>query len=119
MLLNAPLEGIAAKGDKQPGPRKPKRGKAKEMEKTVTATTTTPAMAEELLERYPTAKIVVVIDTHCLDNGYFVYTGNSPETYKACSLKEAGISCTMRYTISHLLTVPSGLHPGGDSEVPP
>ena len=39
------------------------------------------------LQEHPMAKIVVIIDTHCLENGAFVYTGSSPGTYEACSLK--------------------------------
>jgi hypothetical protein len=44
--------------------------------------------AKDFLRRHPTAKIVVAIDTHCLENGAFVYTGNSPPTYEACFLPE-------------------------------
>lgn len=46
------------------------------------------ATAKEFLMVHKLAKIVVVIDTHCLDNGAFVYTGDSPSTYQACSLDE-------------------------------
>jgi hypothetical protein len=42
------------------------------------------AAAEEFLEQHKSAKIIVVIDTHCLENGAFVYDGQSPENYKAC-----------------------------------
>ena len=48
--------------------------------------------AQAFLARYPTAKIVVVVDTHCLDsNGAFVYTGDSPDTYLACVLPTVSI----------------------------
>lgn len=40
------------------------------------------------LQKYNTAKIIFVLDTHCGDNGRFVYTGTTPETYAACSLIE-------------------------------
>ena len=40
------------------------------------------------MRKNTSAKIVVVIDTHCLDNGAFVYTGNSPDTYQGCLLPE-------------------------------
>jgi len=53
---------------------------------------------KEFLEKHKTAKIVVIIDTHCLDNGRFVWTGDSPQTYQACplysvSLSDAHIKC--------------------------
>jgi hypothetical protein len=41
------------------------------------------------LKRHPFARIVVVIDTHCLENGAFVYEGDSPESYQGCLLPEA------------------------------
>jgi hypothetical protein len=40
------------------------------------------------LEHYKSAKIIVIIDTHCLDGGFFVYKGTSPATYEGCSLEE-------------------------------
>jgi len=47
--------------------------------------------AKAFLKSHPMAKIVVVIDTHCLENGAFVYKGDSPVTYEACSLLEVGV----------------------------
>jgi hypothetical protein len=45
--------------------------------------------AVDFLDRHPTAKIVVVIDTHCLEEtGGFIFKGNTPETYAACSMAE-------------------------------
>lgn len=44
------------------------------------------------LERYTSAKIIVIIDTHCLDGGFFAYKGSSPATYQGCSLEEVVIS---------------------------
>jgi len=44
--------------------------------------------AKRFLKAYTMAKIVVVIDTHCLENGFFVWEGDSPTTYAACSLLE-------------------------------
>ena len=81
MLLNAPLKGIAAEEHKKSKSKKLKKG-------------TAAATAEEFLKAHRTAKIVVVIDTHCLDNRYFVYTGDSADEYKACSLKEVSIPWT-------------------------
>ena len=39
--------------------------------------------ANTFLEEHPAAKIVVIIDTHCLKNGAFVYEGHSSPTYEA------------------------------------
>lgn len=60
------------------------------------------AAAEQFLKAHPTAKIVVVIDTHCIENGFFIYKGISPENYAACSLLEvSGIYCPNPF-VSHL-----------------
>jgi len=45
----------------------------------------------EFFRQHETARIIVVIDTHCLENGVLVYEGSSPETYKACLLPEVSI----------------------------
>ena len=54
------------------------------------------SLAEEFLLNHKSAKIVVAIDTHSADNGYFIWTGSTADTYHACSLLEvtmfAGIS---------------------------
>ena len=54
------------------------------------------SLAEEFLLNHKSVKIVVAIDTHSADNGYFVWTGSTADTYHACSLLEvtmfAGIS---------------------------
>jgi hypothetical protein len=46
------------------------------------------SLAEEFLNAHKSAKIVVAIDTHSADNGYFIWTGSTAETYRACSLLE-------------------------------
>ena len=47
-----------------------------------------PSAAMAFLEARPMARIVVVIDTHCLDNGFFVYVGTDPVSLRGCSLLE-------------------------------
>jgi hypothetical protein len=43
----------------------------------------------EFLARHPTAKIIIVLDTHCLsENGAFIWKGHSTETYLFCCMKE-------------------------------
>lgn len=49
--------------------------------------------AESFLEEFPYAKIVVIIDTHCLENGFFVWRGNSRKTYEACPLLAVSLMC--------------------------
>lgn len=44
--------------------------------------------AEDFLKDYGAAKIIVVIDTHSLENGYFVWRGANPDDLSACSLLE-------------------------------
>lgn len=53
------------------------------------------SLAEHFLKKHPTAKIVVVIDTHCFDSGWFIWTGDSPETYQSCSLLEVSMLCCL------------------------
>lgn len=57
-----------------------------------------PSMKDKIsgfFKRHPTAKIVIIVDTHCLDNGAFVYEGHSPETFKACGLDEVSKRISM------------------------
>lgn len=56
-------------------------------------TTTDPTAAKSFLKEHKTAKIVFIIDTHSLDNGYFLYAGDTPNTYDGCQLIEASIPC--------------------------
>lgn len=46
------------------------------------------SFAEGFLKAHPMAKIVVVVDTHCLDNGSFVWKGATPTEYSSCTLLE-------------------------------
>ena len=110
MLLEAPLEGIVA-DDIHSKPKKTRKGRGKTE---VTAFN----MAGEFLEKHETAKVIMVIDTHCLENGFFVYTGASAESYKACSLKEASTLCTLPHCRSHILTDSGRFHPERGSAIP-
>lgn len=47
--------------------------------------------AIKFMEIHPLAKILIVIDTHAADNGYFVWVGESEEDYRSCSLLEVGV----------------------------
>ena len=42
----------------------------------------------KFLDDWEAARIVVILKTHCLENGRFVWKGDKPENYTACSLKE-------------------------------
>ena len=44
--------------------------------------------ADKFLAKYSLAKIIVIVDTHCLDNGFLVYKGNSPVDYEQCTLHQ-------------------------------
>jgi hypothetical protein len=53
------------------------------------------SLAERFLMSNEGARIVVIVDTHCLDNGRLVWTGTSADEYRACSLFEvSSILCT-------------------------
>jgi len=49
------------------------------------------SVAEAFLKQHSTAKIVFIVNTHCLPDGFFVYLGDSPDTYKSCSLLEVSL----------------------------
>ena len=39
------------------------------------------------LDQHPTAKIIVIIDTHCIqETGGFLWRGTDSESYQSCSL---------------------------------
>lgn len=65
--------------------------------------------AKKFLKKYELAKIVVVIDTHCLDNGCFVYGGDTSEDYMACSLEQVPRFTQGRITVTNRSIAP-GLH---------
>lgn len=50
--------------------------------------TTTGDAAVNFLKNHPAAKIVVVIDTHCLDTGRFAWDGDGPGSYQSCTMHE-------------------------------
>lgn len=45
----------------------------------------------DFMKQNPTAKIIYIVDTHSMDNGFLAYTGNTPSEYMACSLREVSI----------------------------
>ena len=57
------------------------------------AKSTTAVRAAKFMEVHPTAKIVVIVDTHAADNGYFVWVGDTPDDFRSCSLLEVGVAC--------------------------
>jgi hypothetical protein len=60
--------------------------------------------AERFLKRFPTAKIVIILDTHSVENGAFVWSGSSPETYRTCYMLE--VRARLPATHDHRLTLP-------------
>jgi len=74
-------------------PQKPKKKGSKRVQASLeTHVTQDIAAVTEFMKRFATAKIVVVLDTHSLDNGYFAWKGSSPTTYEGCSLQEVHFS---------------------------
>jgi len=56
--------------------------------------------AGDFLDRHTTARIVVIIDTHCLEEtGAFIYKGSAPDSYEACCMEEVS-SVQSRVTVS-------------------
>ena len=56
--------------------------------KVVEPVTNNPDVNTDVLWMDDTAKIVFILDTHCAENGRFIYTGDNPQSSKACSLLE-------------------------------
>lgn len=80
-VLSTPDVPVSAPKNKGKGKGKAKAKRKPKLSIPVTEVT-------KFLERFTTANIVVVIETHCMENGCFVWTGESADTYKACSLFE-------------------------------
>ena len=49
--------------------------------------------ALNFLSRFPTAKIIIVVDTHSVENGAFAWTSDpdNPKAFKTCYLYEASV----------------------------
>lgn len=80
-------------------------------------TTDTSEAAEDFLQEHLMAKIVVVIDTHCLENGFLLWRGTTADDYKACTLLEVS---TMDHHISraNISIDLEGLHPVRGLSIP-
>lgn len=59
------------------------------------------AQAIKFMKKHPLAKIVVIVDTHAAENGFFVWVGDTPDDYRACSLLEVGVMIHSISFISH------------------
>ncbi|KAF9789555.1 hypothetical protein BJ322DRAFT_1177906 [Thelephora terrestris] len=60
------------------------------------------ADAIEFLEANPYAKIVVIIDTHAAENGYFVWAKDANGDYQACLLLEILQDCTPKEIFNYM-----------------
>lgn len=62
-----------------------------------------PSQVVKFMARYETAKIVFIIDTHCGDNGRFMYQGNEDKGtgFAACSMPEVGISLLLKHSLKY------------------
>jgi hypothetical protein len=91
-------------------------GPAVEVKSTIgddTVVTATSVAAVDFLKEYPAAKIVIIVDTHCLDTGAFVWRGDSPVSYETCTLPEVSATLySLFFFDSHTLhTDRWGLYP--------
>ena len=53
--------------------------------------------AASFLAEHPTAKIVVVVNTHCLKNGKLVWKGTNTISYEACDMDEVSVICPINH----------------------
>jgi hypothetical protein len=69
------------------------------------------AAAVKFMKQWVTAKIIVIIQTHCLEGGAFVWRGDSPATYEGCSLLEVELCSISRHAILSISLDPQRLYP--------
>jgi hypothetical protein len=91
--MDVSLEAVAADSD---APKK-KKGKGKKTDNDQAPI----AEFVEFLEKYETAKTAIVVETHCLENGTFVWRGDEPANYPACSLSEMGVSDFLSHPVAN------------------
>ena len=72
-----------------------------------------PTQIRQFLKDHESAKIIIIIDTHCLPSGGFVWkTGSNYETYGECSLLE------VRYYWIYLSMYPYVVHRYSETVAP-
>lgn len=80
-----------------------------------TITTRTSKAAEDFMEEFPLAKIVVIIDTHCSESGFFLWRGDHKGDFETSPLlpvsKKLYLSHLPSLTLLQILSdcVPSGI----------
>jgi hypothetical protein len=83
--MDVPLDTIADETPETPVAKKQKsKGKLRDDDGPVKEVI-------EFLTTWQSAKIVVVIETHCLETGVLVWRGDEPANYETCSLNEVSI----------------------------
>ena len=68
-------------------------------------------VAVDFLKRFTSAKLVVVIDTHCGDNGFPVWKVRGGE-YQTCSLGEVSTAATFSRSGGNWSVDSERMHPG-------
>jgi len=64
------------------------------------------AGAAKFLTTHVTAKIIVVVDTHCVpESGLFIWSGDKPETFQSCTLGTVCVTSLQMVTTTHLLCI--------------
>jgi len=64
------------------------------------------AGAAKFLAKHVTAKIIVVIDMHCMqESGLFIWSGDKPETFQSCTLGMVCVMLLQMVTTPHLLCI--------------
>ncbi|KAF9789147.1 hypothetical protein BJ322DRAFT_1102529 [Thelephora terrestris] len=87
LRMDVPLDTIADETPETPVAKKQKsKGKLRDDDGPVKEVI-------EFLTTWQSAKIVVVIETHCLETGVLVWRGDEPANYETCSLNEILSGC--------------------------
>ena len=63
----------------------------------------------KFLTKWESAKIVVVVETHCLESGVLIWKGNEPANYETCSLFEVSMCYLCAHQVANTYHRSSGI----------
>ena len=101
LRLDVPLDPEGAAADAKASGNNTNSGSTSEVDETHEELIDPTVQARDFLAENPMAKILVVLDTHSMENGSFVWKGNSPPSYEGCSLLEVSLHLFQRTACLH------------------
>ena len=101
LRLDVPLDPEGAAADAKASGKNINSGSMDEVDETHEELMDPAVQARDFLAKNPMAKILVVLDTHSMENGSFVWKGNTPPSYEGCSLQEVSLHLFQRIAYLH------------------